>query len=390
MDREPILTALDSAAQKVRSAVADVDDISAVGLALGVKPELRAATDDLAVQLAQEPELELYSGTTMQLFCGTWARLSCDQLAQWLMIAAAQRSSSEALDHLERYLSEDQFAFRVGMGLAGIRVQGETTVAEGIELTDSSILPPVSFSTGQQFDPRIPEPTCALVQTRQQRRVYSPPEDMDDLGLMAESQRVARSDLEDAVLCMTLVGPCAPVATEVWYLLDQSAPGLLGSHAEIARGVEVGPTTQLSPEQGIEIGKLLELFRALSQAHRDRLKVPLGRLNSAMRRRDPVDAAIDLGIALEAVFIPKEDERGEYTYKIRVRAAHFMGEDKATRNNIYGLAGKLYQLRSTAVHNGRLAEGSREVLQEGYGLVGSALQKLLSNPSVDWKSVVVE
>ena len=49
--------------------------------------------------------------------------------------------------------------------------------------------------------------------------------------------------------------------------------------------------------------KLFETFRSLSAETKDALRLPLQRLSMAMRRLSNVDSAIDLGIALEALFL---------------------------------------------------------------------------------------
>src|SRR6266436_8665068 len=57
------------------------------------------------------------------------------------------------------------------------------------------------------------------------------------------------------------------------------------------------------------------------------LRVPMQRLNSAMRRKSAVDSAIDLGIALESIFLrDTTDDRSELTFKLRVRSEEHTSE----------------------------------------------------------------
>ena len=64
------------------------------------------------------------------------------------------------------------------------------------------------------------------------------------------------------------------------------------------------------------------MFKSLDVKKQRYFRVPLERLNMAIRRVSQVDSAIDTGIALEALFLSDQsDDRGELTFRLRVRGA---------------------------------------------------------------------
>jgi hypothetical protein len=158
------------------------------------------------------------------------------------------------------------------------------------------------------------------------------------------------------MLCVGIVVPCAPALLVSWLNVPASVPH---------RGdtIYVAPTSLSArydiwrAEHGPLGRKLFESFCALDDPRKDALRLPMQRLNSAMRRASAVDSAVDLGIALEALFLNDlDDDRGELTFRLRLRMARFLEQEKAKRHDLFQLAGDLYSIRSVAVHTGRIPE----------------------------------
>ena len=57
-----------------------------------------------------------------------------------------------------------------------------------------------------------------------------------------------------------------------------------------------------------------------------KLKIPIDRWIKSKAGTDPVNKIIDLGIALEALYV--QDGGGDITYKFAIRAARHLGADK--------------------------------------------------------------
>jgi hypothetical protein len=139
-------------------------------------------------------------------------------------------------------------------------------------------------------------------------------------------------------------------------------------------------------------------YWARSESERSRLRVALGRLNSATLDRDDTDRAIDLGIALEALFSSERDELGEITFKLRTRAARFLELEFAERLATSKSIAELYNLRSCAVHTGSLEKWSRQnkrqnltdVLARGRSMVIDACQMIIRDGFPDWDEVLLD
>ncbi len=191
------------------------------------------------------------------------------------------------------------------------------------------------------------------------------------------------------LLCLGLFGPTAPVLLAAWLEAPEWAPMISGS---LSLPFVEGPRRgRPLPETAVAEGsRLLSNWLDLSEERRMELRVPMQRLNSAMRRPSQVDSAIDLGIALESIFLP--DGRGALTFRLRVRAARWLGSTPGERRRLSTVVGELYAVRSKAVHEGRAPDRvhqreTRELLEEGYELTARALLALITKGAPDWDAV---
>ena len=64
---------------------------------------------------------------------------------------------------------------------------------------------------------------------------------------------------------------------------------------------------------------------------------------------------IDLGIAFEALYLPKGN-REQLSFQFRLHAAWHLGRNKADRAMLMDEFKAIYVLRSKAVHNGEVSE----------------------------------
>ncbi len=81
---------------------------------------------------------------------------------------------------------------------------------------------------------------------------------------------------------------------------------------------------------------------------REGLQIPIERWMRSMEQWEMVDGIIDLGIALESLYV--RDGGGEVTFKLALTAAWHLADDRPGRKRLYELFKKIYGLRSDAVH----------------------------------------
>lgn len=104
-------------------------------------------------------------------------------------------------------------------------------------------------------------------------------------------------------------------------------------------------TVELADEHVVWINRYLSLSGQTQKA----CSIAASRLNSARRRVDPVDCAIDLATAFEAL-ISKKDETSEISYRLKLRAALLLGTSYDERVAVSKHFAELYSLRSKGIH----------------------------------------
>jgi hypothetical protein len=139
--------------------------------------------------------------------------------------------------------------------------------------------------------------------------------------------------------------------------------------------------------------QLFSFFKRLQETERARLRIPLDRLNRALRRAASTDSAIELGIALESLLLSDlDDERGELTFRLRLRGARFLANTLTARKEVDRLLRDVYNARSIAVHTGRLPDRIggvpiTQLLEDGYRLAARVIEKIIRDGTPDWPNV---
>lgn len=131
--------------------------------------------------------------------------------------------------------------------------------------------------------------------------------------------------------------------------------------ADFLDGMFPREPAELTGQEAID---LLSKWVALPDAHRLPLRIALDRITRSQRPKDLVNRAIDIGIALEALALHELGDgadRGELRYRIAIRMASYLGEKGFDPEQVFRDAKKAYQVRSKAVHEGRI-EPNEKVL----------------------------
>ena len=117
-----------------------------------------------------------------------------------------------------------------------------------------------------------------------------------------------------------------------------------------------------------------------------------------------VDRMIDLGIALEALYLMDTDEKTELSFRLRLHAAWHLGKDEEDRRRLMKEFGEIYDWRSKVVHTGKLPEKrvgrrkrkpftSEEVKQfigRAQDLCRDSIMKILEDGKFpDWNNVIL-
>jgi len=412
---EKLLSSLRSAPpQTLLSSSALHADPATVRLALeflmdqGLNSEDRSRLLDF---LKDQPDLSIFDNQMQYEGGGSASLVSFDSLLGWLRKRARMRSSQEAAKELAEYLAAKEIPCLQIVALGGIGVSESTQITDEISLVKPEDLPDCDAKeslmpqTGRPFL-LSPVMTAALVRTVHEPKLHYPAGQPRALTAEIFPRSPSFEVLVDASRLLAVAADAAPVELAFWSMPAPSVPCAEQStmtHFETTLS-RFPITKELSNEDTMRAAELLRGFRALSQPLQNRLRTPMLRLSRAKRRRDLADAAAELGIALESIFLD-ENEHEEITYRLATRAARFL-EEPAERKQTLRLFSALYSVRSSAVHRGRvdgqLTRRQRKGLPEelhqteallryGYSAVARALGKIIDAQAwPDWDSVVLE
>jgi hypothetical protein len=284
----------------------------------------------------------------------------------------------------------DEIPFLEVSAIAGLRLKKPCDFENGIKLIPWDSFPDSSqkkFISKEFFLRPSHFPGAALIKEKQVRRLHISQNDKHnyfDTNLF--------TDLHDPLLCITLVGPVSPYSIAKWLQPPNWAPIRLPAYN--LPFIEGRTFPQKWPSKGCnEAQKLHKAFISLSNKKKSALRLPIERLNVAMRRVSNVDAAIDLGIALESIFLSDlQDDRGELTFRLKLRASRFLGGSLTERKKLFKIFGDLYSIRSRAVHTGKLPEKLdkmpvKDLLDKGFRLTANAITQIILEGSPNWHNL---
>lgn len=195
---------------------------------------------------------------------------------------------------------------------------------------------------------------------------------------------------EMAVDLLVLKDDYAPFALASWSELDEEIPckdtgG--NSWSGYANDIFPGNTYMLTLQDWDDIKPLHESLCAMNGTNQARLRLVLRRIANYKKRKLLVDKAIELGIAIEIIFL-EDEERLELTRTLSQRIAKFMESDLDKKIEINKFIKRIYKLRSSAVHTGKINQNKKikicsqemnvlDMLNKGCDLLISSIKKII-------------
>ena len=357
-------------------------------------PEFREIHESIGALLRQDSTFVEREGIIA--LHGAWIRFNADLTAHWLAIRATTVSAEQACLDLERFLNQSDFPYVVRIAVSGIFIEKDMQFGEGLWLrTDRQEHLPKALHPNEFLSRSLLHmPMVALIEERVQKIQRRPAEERDKSEL-----RQPPLESDDVLLCLSLVRP--PATPFIVGLVCEPAKWVpMYGFLDVPRTLESsGHQTRLWRDHTQRAQMMYDAFRVLPPRRKARLRLPMSRLNTAMRRREDADTAIDLGIALEGLVIGSSET--DKRYQAAVRCAFLLGNDVESRHRAYHLAGELYHLRNRAVHRGVITQDDltphfkgkevRRVLEEGASLVATVITRLIENNAQepDWNSLVL-
>ncbi len=153
----------------------------------------------------------------------------------------------------------------------------------------------------------------------------------------------------------------------------------------------------------VHIDKAKDLYKALVNPASNvgtKLQIPIDRWIKSKTSKTPVDKIIDLGIALEALYL-SEGTKEQLTLQFRLRASWYLGKDKEHRKRLIDEFKSIYNLRSQAVHSGKIPDEIKikkgenptttsEFITRAQDLCRDSILKILEDGEFpDWNNLIL-
>ncbi len=146
---------------------------------------------------------------------------------------------------------------------------------------------------------------------------------------------------------------------------------------------------------GVDVQKAMSLYstrKNLRPEVTQKLRVPIDRWTKSKMDINPVDRFINLGTALESLYLEDLRNEGELRFRMALRAAWHLGTDEVGRRSLFDDFKKIYHRRSKAVHTGNLNETERspEFMAQAQELCLKAIVKVIEDGEFpNWDRLVM-
>jgi hypothetical protein len=315
--------------------------------------------------LKENPELEIFNGTMMQ-FANAAHRIEIDDLWRWLLRKAVNFGVEVAVDKLEEYCALDRVPGYSILVINGLEVNSALDLSDGISLIPIADLP-LSLNKKWLLN-KERKSVCTMISLFREehskaalilKTFGSKPIKSNGIETVPCANETMFSKLEDACFCLTLLEKCSPTPFIFWWEPEEWTPCLPiinGSSNSFKEDDFINRSLFKLTDSKLcqRAQKIHQLFSGLSDKAKLQLRVPLERLNFAKRKSRPVNAAIDLGMAFEALFLQESSPSAQLSLALRLRAAWLLGENGQDRKSKFDLFKWFYTCRSIAVHSGQL------------------------------------
>ena len=292
---------------------------------------------DLLHLLRLEPELKIFDLKFVHVLPIGPQSSDLWHLAAWLVARAPSVGSRQALGDLARYLRATVIPYQIVIVVSGLSPDDSYNIGrdisfipwERLRITSQKLSIHERFVIGG-FPFHFP--SGALIQTQKSRKLVISNIEFSKDPAKYGMQRGGQ--LYDCLLCLALVEPSAPQVLASWAETPDWVP-LIGGGMTLTQPEGISRQQQFSSDGHKEARRLFRKFGSGSASLQARLRLVIPRLIRATRHLNPVDTAIDLGIALEALYLSDMDgDRGELSYRLRTRAARFLGRTRTERKKI--------------------------------------------------------
>ncbi len=161
----------------------------------------------------------------------------------------------------------------------------------------------------------------------------------------------------------------------------------------------IGNFPEVGQHEIEEAKHLYQILVKLNSEIQEKLQIPIDRWLKSKGNKDTIDKIIDLGIALEALYL-SEGTREQLTLQFRLRASWHLGKNKKHRKKLIDEFKAIYDLRSQAVHSGEVPKRIKmrkgeslptsEFITKAQDLCRDSILKILEDGEFpDWNDLIL-
>tara|TARA_R110001606_G_scaffold233942_1_gene381576 strand:- start:71745 stop:72914 length:1170 start_codon:yes stop_codon:yes gene_type:complete len=331
---------------------------------------------------------------TTRVFSGVDASALIDgQFGEWAIDRLVENMKpKEIIEAFHAEVARNSCRYEEVSPIIGVKIEAEIEIAQGIHIVppSNSMLDPDSYSWRYQW-PMIPEGTGFLVQMYDVTPAFVQVGEGDAEAINtsetlpnAETREAAKQRVRRACLLSSDGGVEIPVSVA---LSDRKSLFQVDGNSS-SRPFATKPNFAFTVNSCL-IKAVFDALAAMSE--REVLERAIDRLGRSRLAIDPIDRAIDLGIAAEIVLMHDVgSSNAEITYKISSRAAWLIGENIDARTEIFELMRDLYGARSKAVHSGKFPTKKPVDLDAADRMVSYVIRLVLERGQFpDWKRLAL-
>ena len=345
---------------------------------------------------------------TYALFGGLGSGSSVDDIFKSLLKAAVVHTPQQAAMAFYDEISRGYLPFQEYFMLAGVKVENEVQVFDGISLvplpSSAQHLPgylPIVFG---RESPDFLSKTLLRVDMSVSPTLHSPetdytlpPDPNQHFTRAVRSTELIDFNPAKFFQALTFVGGNPVLSAIGWtHMSDEHIFDLrIGPGSGYSLSKAGAPSTIISEAQVRDAAELYHKIMALPQDVQQSLQIPINRWMNSKTYQGHVDKMIDLGIAMESFYLRGIGE--QLTFRFRLRGALHLGNGVAERKRLIKDFGDIYKYRSQAVHEGTLPERVTvdgqsipigQYIERSQELFSRSLMKVIdSGVWPDWESI---
>lgn len=348
---------------------------------------------NLLVLLEKSPEYEIFN-QQLQSLGRTACSTEIKDLADWLVERASRVGIEQSINELNTYIESPNVNVFEVMLLASVYIDDEYQFCNGVKIIKPHQIPNEYLATNivhNTFNSVLPLPRVqsVLIATYSQEVKH-----WSNTGPSEKtpSPDIPINDLEEARLCLALARPIGRGIHSIGHgtIAPDNLPfkqSVSGWSISSLKQPPISPSVLTIEMQAAD--RLLEKLRKLPTSLKNKLIIPIEKLNHYGSGDKAVDNAIDLRICLESIFL-NDGNKEQLRYTLSLRAALFLGDTLEEKKEIKKLIRDAYDVTSSAVHTGKLPTKNTDLLPKAAEIARQAIIKLINNGAVEWTEIELQ